>query len=212
MHGRNVKTLFIGLTSILLWRKDLSSIKHDRTQSSFATHSQLIVSRRLSWWELQKSFTRKYMRHLGLLQRFPWKIIGWKNWVQKLLEVVKTPNRPNPKPKTQLLSTERPVESCVPVSGERLDQDKDADENVDADQIRTVRPVKSGQSYLFVRTARGNSHWLQSVRITTCSCERSRNRIESHPHREALQADLSRITSTTHSVTIRKQWSVKCAM
>ena len=36
--------------------------------------------------------------------------------------------------------------SCVPVSAKRLDQDKDADENVDADQIRTVRPVRSGQS------------------------------------------------------------------
>ena len=33
--------------------------------------------------------------------------------------------------------TARPVNSRVPVSVERLDQDKDADENVDADQIRT---------------------------------------------------------------------------
>ena len=33
--------------------------------------------------------------------------------------------------------TGRPVSSCVPVSVERLDQDKDADENVDADQIST---------------------------------------------------------------------------
>ena len=32
------------------------------------------------------------------------------------------------------------------MSLERLDEDKDADENVDADQISTVRPVKSGQS------------------------------------------------------------------
>ena len=44
------------------------------------------------------------------------------------------------------VSTVRPVESCVPVSVERLEKDKDADENVDADQIRTGRPVKSGQS------------------------------------------------------------------
>ena len=44
------------------------------------------------------------------------------------------------------VSTGRPVESCVSVSVERLDKDKDADENVDADQISTVRPVKSGQS------------------------------------------------------------------
>ena len=33
--------------------------------------------------------------------------------------------------------TERLVDSCVTVSAERSDQDKDADENVDADQIRT---------------------------------------------------------------------------
>ena len=40
------------------------------------------------------------------------------------------------------VSTERPVKSCVPVSVERLDKDKDADENVDADQIRAGRPVE----------------------------------------------------------------------
>ena len=32
------------------------------------------------------------------------------------------------------------------MSVERLDIDKDADENVDADQLRTERPVESGQS------------------------------------------------------------------
>ena len=32
--------------------------------------------------------------------------------------------------------TERPVSNCVPVSVARLDQDKDADENVDADHVR----------------------------------------------------------------------------
>ena len=37
-----------GSTSNLLKRKDLSSIKHDRTQSSFTKRFQLIVSRRLS--------------------------------------------------------------------------------------------------------------------------------------------------------------------
>ena len=36
--------------------------------------------------------------------------------------------------------------SCVPVSVKRLDQDKDADENVDADHLRTRRPVESEQS------------------------------------------------------------------
>ena len=36
--------------------------------------------------------------------------------------------------------------NCVPVSVERLDQDKDANENVDADHVRTGRPVESEQS------------------------------------------------------------------
>ena len=34
----------------------------------------------------------------------------------------------------------------MPVSVERLDKDKDADENVDADHARTERPVESEQS------------------------------------------------------------------
>ena len=36
--------------------------------------------------------------------------------------------------------------SCVPASVKRSDQDKDADENVDADHVRTGRPVESEQS------------------------------------------------------------------
>ena len=38
------------------------------------------------------------------------------------------------------------IQSCVPVSVELVDKDEDADENVDADQTRTGRPV-SGQSF-----------------------------------------------------------------
>ena len=53
--GRSIKTRCVGLRSNLLKRKDLSSVKQDRTQSSFTTHAQLIVSRRLSWWKLEKS-------------------------------------------------------------------------------------------------------------------------------------------------------------
>ena len=67
-HGRNIRTQCIGLASNLLKRKDSSSIKHDRTQSSFTKHSQLIVFRKLSGWKLDKSCTRKYVRHLGLHQ------------------------------------------------------------------------------------------------------------------------------------------------
>ena len=66
-HGRNIKTRCIGSTSNLLKRKDLSSIRHDRTPSSFAIHSQPIVSRKLFGWKLEESFTRKFLRHLNLL-------------------------------------------------------------------------------------------------------------------------------------------------
>ena len=39
--------------------------------------------------------------------------------------------------KAPMYSTVRPVKSGVPVSVERVEKDKDADENVDADQIST---------------------------------------------------------------------------
>ena len=84
-HGRNIKTQCIGSTSILLWRKDWSSIRHDRTLSFFTRHFQLIVFRKLFGWKLEKSYTRKYTCHLGLRQRSPWNTTGWKNWVQNML-------------------------------------------------------------------------------------------------------------------------------
>ena len=201
------------------------------------------------------------MRHLDLLQRFPSKIIGWKNWIQKLLEVVKPPNKSNQnqKKKTQLFRTERPVskqpsglltqeiekdvlfgcestnsrterpvnapsfsQSCVPVFVERVDKDKDAYENVDADQTRTVRPV-SGQPTGFFHSSRGNRPWLPSVWIATCSCERSREfprsrtreeDRESSSHREALQADLQQNNvynpfSNTSKAMIREMGNVE---
>ena len=99
----------LGRHKNLLNRKDSSSIKQDRTQSSFTTHSQLVVCRKLLGWKLENSKTRKKMRHLHLRQRFPSKLIGWKNWIQKLLEVVKTPNKSNQHQKLKISRTVRPV-------------------------------------------------------------------------------------------------------
>ena len=91
------------------------------------------------------------------------------------------------------VSTGRLVKSCVPVSVERLDKVKDADENVDADQTSTERPVKSGQSIcLFTQRVEididfrvsGLPH-AENFRVRELV-----KKIESHPHREALQADL----------------------
>ena len=46
-NGKDIKTRCIGSKNNLLNRKDLGSIKQDRTQSSFTAHSQLVVSRKL---------------------------------------------------------------------------------------------------------------------------------------------------------------------
>ena len=92
-------------------------------------------------------------------------------------------------------------QSCVPVSVELVDKDEDADENVDenvdAGQTRTERPVSgqppgsftqleeididfrvSGLPHAIVKQAE-NFRVLELVK-----------KIERHPHREALQADL----------------------
>ena len=73
------------------------------------------------------------------------------------------------------------------VSVERSDEDKDADESVDADRVGTGRPV--------VHTARGKRHWLQSVWIATCSCETSRKL----PCSRTLQEDRESSSSTSTS-------------
>ena len=93
---------------------------------------------------------------------------------------------------------ERLVSSCVPVSVKREDQDKDADENVDADHVRTRRPVESEQSIgLFTQRdeididfrvfglPHGVMKQAENFRVRELV-----KKIESHPHREALLADL----------------------
>ena len=82
------------------------------------TRSQVILSRRLLWWELEKSFTGKYMRHFHFLQRFPCETIGWKNWI------FKTPTNPtknlNPTVTTVGLLGEQPSGSSVQENFKRV--------------------------------------------------------------------------------------------
>ena len=85
--------------------------------------------------------------------------------------------------------------SCVPVSGTRSDQDKDADENVDADHVRTVRPVYEQPPGLFTREIDIDFRVSGLPHAVVKQAENFRVRelvkkIEGHPHREALQADL----------------------
>ena len=87
--------------------------------------------------------------------------------------------------------------SCVPVSVKRLDQDKDADENVDADHVRTGRLVHEQPPGLFAQSedididlrVSGLPHAVvkqgENFRVRELV-----KKIESHLQREALQADL----------------------
>ena len=198
------------------------------------------------------------MRDLDLLQRFSLKTIGWKNWVQKLLEVVKTPNESNQNQKHNYQKRERPVSEQPPGSLTK-EIGKDILFGCESTNSRTVRPVnasffsqscvlmsvervdkrqrrrrkrnrrrsnKNGETCKwttnrFVHSARGNRHWLQEcldrhmqlwnkqrTSVFANSWRRSRViLIEKH-----FKPTCSKISSTTHSVTLRKQWFVKWAM
>ena len=163
------------------------------------------------WWTLGKSFTRKYMRHPGRLRRFPSEIIGWRNWVQKLLDKQKSTNQPNERHQIQWLEQDdllrqnyvqkidkRFLLGCesTKMSVERSDKDKDAEENVDADQISTGGTCEKWTIHRFVHTARGNRHWLLSVWIATCSCETSRKLPYSRTREEDRESPSSTITSS----------------
>ena len=88
-------------------------------------------------------------------------------------------------------------QSCVPVSVERVDKDKDVDENVDADQTRTERPVSGQPTGLFTQLEETDIDFRVSglphavvKEAENFRVREFREEIESHPHREALQPDL----------------------
>ena len=82
---------------------------------------------------------------------------------------------------------------------ERLFEDKDTDKNVDADHDRTVRPVVCSKPVGLSSTQR-STRWTLTSEYLDChsvvkQAENSRVRelvkkIENHPHRQDLQADL----------------------
>ena len=85
-------------------------------------------------------------------------------------------------------------QSCVPVSVELVDKYEDNDEDVDADQTRTGRPVGGQQATQLEEIdidfrVPGLSHAVvkeaENFRVQELV-----KKIESHPHREALQPDL----------------------
>ena len=129
--------------------------------------------------------------------RPPPKISFRDNWDERIGSEVaggsEDSQQTQPKNKNPIVRTERPVNSCVPVPVERLDKDNDADENVDADQIRTqsiglftqreeidINFRVSGLPHAVVKQA-------ENFRVRELV-----KKIESHPHREALQAELQK--------------------
>ena len=84
----------------------------------------------------------------------------------------------------------------MPVSVKRIDQDKDANENVHADHVRTERPVEREQSIgLFTQREEIDIDFrvsgLPHAVVKQTENFRVRELVKkSHPHRQALQADL----------------------
>ena len=83
------------------------------------------------------------------------------------------------------------------MSVERVNKDKDADKNVDADQTRTERPVSKQPTCLFTQLEKididfrvsGLPHAIVK-QAENFSVRELVKKIGSHPHRQALQADL----------------------
>ena len=94
----------------------------------------------------------------------------------------------------RLVDGPQSIQSCVPVSVELVDKDEDTDENVDAAQKRTVRPM-SGQSFTQLQEIDIDFRVSGLPHAVVKQAENFRVRelvkkIGSHPYREALQADL----------------------
>ena len=162
------------------------------------------------------------MRHLFLLQRFLFKKLGSEVARFSKDSQQTQPKTKNPIVRTGRLLSEQqsgssvqelenvsdvtansPMKeqgdlfsSCVPVSVKRSDQDKDADENVDADHVRTGRPVYQQPLGLFTQCEDIDIDFrvcgLPNAVVKQAENFRVRelvNKIESHPHRRALQAE-----------------------
>ena len=98
----------------------------------------------------------------------------------------------------------------MPVCVKRLDQDKDVDENVDADHARTGRPVYEQPPAWFTQCEDIDIDFrvsgLPHAIVKQAENFRVRElvkKIESHPHRRALQADLQQSnTGGAHKLKI----------
>ena len=82
------------------------------------------------------------------------------------------------------------------MSGERSDLDKDADENVDADRVRTGRPVGSEESMDLFTQREEIDIDLRVSGFAICSCETSRNFSSSRAREEDRESPSSTSASS----------------
>ena len=219
-HGRNIKIRCIGSTPTLLWRKDWSSIRHDRTPSFFTKHSQLIVFRTLFGWKLERSYTRKYICHLDLRQRSPWNMTGWKHWSKKF------PNQGQPDPNPDHDRTGRPVvcrdeshERSTAVCSEQESHPRFSREGQNLilkDEIyhnRTERPVVCRDTDHERSMLNEVDIGFRIPRLPHSVVKQADNysgrelvkKIKNHPHRQPLQRDLQQNNAyNTFSATSKK--------
>ena len=141
--GKGNKIRCIGSIYNLLNRKDLSSIKQDRTQSSSTIHSQLIVSRKL----LLMNSREIIYQQAYVSPRPPPKISYKDNWMCDLDSDIagrsKDIQRIEPKPNTQLSSTGRPVCGEKEEIEERTKFDRDTLNQEKQDEV--TDPTSTGR-------------------------------------------------------------------
>ena len=217
--GKDTKIRCAGSKNSLLNEKDWSSTKQDVMQSSFTIHSQLVVSRKLLWWNMEKSNTRKLCVTStttdDFLQRYLGERIGFRSRWKQQRHPTNPTNTKNPIIKngetrrcTRIHLGDRKRYLVWSRGHQALNKNGETrrwinihtELRVEAYKNWRRRSNKNGETRWWTRVhQRGRAqHWLQNTRIVTCSCERSRTfpssracqKIESHPHREALQVHL----------------------
>ena len=166
-------------------------------QSSFTTHSQPIVSRKLLWWKSGEIANKK----VYLSPRPPPTISFKDNWMKELDSEVsgnsKDTQRVQSKPKTQLSRTVRPVgglkstQSCVSMPMKIEEED----------QTRTVRPV-GGQESTQVEEIDID---FRVPGLSHASCGRSRTFPSSRAREEDRKPSSSRSVSSRLEAEFRLQ-------
>ena len=154
------------------------------------------------------------------LQRFLWEMIGWRNWVQKLLDKQKVPNQPNQPNQTQIQFTEqgRLVEteqtSCS--IGQEIDTRFSLDcKNTNLFVERSEKTKTQPKTQMQIEIERGDPLWTSISGCLDCHIQ-----LWNKPkiHRKTTLTDkifnpiYNKIMPTTHSVKSPRRWFRTWAM